>query len=203
MCVTAQLDVGSATVSIVILSIAFVVITALFHFAIYAIRKKYYARAMTNRKHPLRWIEYSITATIMILLIALTVGCKSFSVLALLMVCTVVTMLLGLAIERCVVNDDASTARLLTGMGWLLTALSFVVLGKVFIQTMTSNKNTPAFVPAVFVSMLVLFASFGVVQAIYISGKVTFVRAEYAYVVLSFVSKTLLVMLLFSGVMAR
>jgi hypothetical protein len=195
-------NIPTSTLSIVIGSIMFVAITAIFHFVIYALRKSYYAKALDNENNSLRWAEYAITSTIMMSIIGFTVGLKTFNAMLLILVSNVVLMSLGDLIEKSK-TDARYTAIALTVIGWVLMLVNFSVLGQAFYYTMNEVPGVPSFVPAVFITMLILFGSFGVIQLLFLGDKIDFVKSEYLYTVLSFVSKTLLVLLVFSGAMAR
>ena len=193
------------TASIVWMLIGFVFITAAVHFLIYMCKDGRYRSYLDKKNNPLRWIEYAITSTLMLIAIGFSVGIKEINTIVLIAVTNVITMLMGDLVEK-VTNErrtDKYIQRVLTSVGWLLMLLNFGIIISTFIRTKDNNKQMPSFVAPLIGTMLVLFSSFGVVQLLYTSEIITFIQSEIIYTILSFVSKVLLVGLVFGGIAGR
>ena len=186
-----------------ILIYVFLLITALSHL-FYCIMKKWYIGMIDDKNNYARWIEYSITATLMIMLIMFTSGIKDFDVFVSVSVCTFCLMLLGQVIEVMISDNRIKDAILLTGIAWSLFALIWYNISSTFIHIFQNNAEIPNFVTTVYAMMFVMYSSFGFVQ-IYqlIYPQTNYENIEISYVILSFISKALLVMLLTSGLIAR
>ncbi len=190
--------------NVIDLIVAFFGITALFHF-FYAFNPAgYYESAIDEKSNPLRWIEYSITATIMIVIMALSATVQNLQVLKDLVTITVVIMLLGMVIEKLTRDGSYELAKVVTVLAWLLQIHVFMTIGTRFVSTIKSvNKKIeedsglegiPDFVYAILVSQLVFYSSFGIIQGVYLwksstNKEVQYINYENAYHVLSLIAK--------------
>lgn len=199
--VTTDEVVGTNTLSLVVLIILFVFITAIFHFVAFALRKSLYTSMINNDNNWLRWLEYSVTATIMIAIISLSTGVKEFSTLVQGMVMNVVVMILGYVVEKLIKDDKRTLAFIVTLAAWILFAGIWAFITQAFV---ISASKAPIFVIAIYILMSILFVSFGVVQGCQL-GKVykDYSSVELSYIVLSFTAKILLAFLLFVGLFSR
>jgi hypothetical protein len=184
--------------AVVGLIVTFLIVTILAHFLYFALTK-WYEGMIRNENNYARFMEYALSATCMIAIIAFTVGEKSFTTLILLCVVNAMVMLLGNIVERSL-RTDRTTSVMATAIAWVLFLTAWSSLTYTFLQ----QNNVPSFVPAVFVTMVVLFSCFGIVQLVQlISPSIPYWKIETSYVVLSFVAKTILVLLVTSGLVAR
>ena len=176
--------------------------------------KYYYAQVIEGR-NSFRWLEYSLSAPLMTIVIAVLLGQIDVVVLYLLAVCTWVLMGLGYLQEtqrivvREVKENVSSTTRSLVPhrLGWGLFFFQWLSLGFSFYLSLSLSEAKPPsrilpIVYSVYFIMLTLYASFGVVQAIHMKWGMN-VSVELAYTVLSLVSKTTLGVLLYLGIRAR
>lgn len=187
----------------IVLIVLFFLITAVFHTFYYTCTNMY-TGMLNNKLQWLRWVEYGMSATIMVCLIAFSVGCKMCVELVVAAVATILLMFMGFLVEY------ASAAgghmpKLLCAVGWILFVLVWFILGQGFYSSVRSaDGNIPGFVYAIVSSMFLFFALFGLVQSLYVGHVLKdYVRMEGAYLVLSFVSKATLGMLLLGGQMNR
>lgn len=197
---------------------AFFLICALFHLGNALLWRGLYLRLLAQCYCPSRWIEYSFSASVMILLIAYTTGSIVLNVLVLLFALTFVTMLFGHLHE--VICRPASADRWAEPsvlwrlqahlLGYVPQVFAWGVIVAQFIQA-GGNSSTdedgnerrmPDFVYAIVSVELVLFWSFGFVQ-LWVSLRTPkdYVKGELAYQVLSLVAKGLLGLLFLSNVL--
>lgn len=189
------------------LIVIFFFITSFFHliYATDVFGTGLYSQAIENGNNWLRWIEYGITATIMIFIIALISGVKDFSFVVILLCTFPFLMLQGQIVERAVksINDtsnDLTNILIPTLTGWAILLGSFGLIIRAFTQRVNEVQNAGYTVPAwlyfVLYPMLIWFASFGVVQIVQIfqtaKGKSNYQRYEKAYLLLSLLSKAFL-----------
>jgi hypothetical protein len=149
--------------------------------------------------HWLRFIEYSVSASSMLVAIALLTGVDDIHELICIFMLCVSTQLFGLLAERQLQNDVDTSQRWIAHVaGWVSfvsaygVVLSHYVVNK---QAMPSGSaRIPWFVDVIVVSMAVLFSMFGVVQlaSTVFPKSVTLFHAEITYLILSIVAKTLL-----------
>lgn len=204
--VTVDKTTSSNTVMLIILVILFVFITAIFHYTVYGLRNITYKDMINSSNNWLRWVEYCITSTIMIVLISLSIGLKDFGLFIMMIVSNMVIMMMGHIVERLLVDDkQRSLSILATVAAWLLFAAIWGILTKTFVS-LASRGNMPKFVWAVYILMFIFFSSFGVVQLVQVAGgynSKNYAVVEISYVSLSFISKVLLALLLFVGIISR
>ncbi len=174
-------------------------------------RKKYIEDAAIG-KNALRWIEYSISASLMILIIAQVNGITSAWTQILLFAGTATIMIIGLVGENERVNNNTSgknqkwTIHL---MGWGLHLAIWSVIIWNFQLTMTRQTSEvtkpPKAVQWMIYVIFVFFTSFGFVQLAQTAGRFKDRQyiAEIVYVSLSLTSKTVMGFLLFSGGVMR
>lgn len=168
--------------------------------------------------HPLRFIEYSISASIMLICIALLTGIRNENELIAIGVLCAVCQIFGMIAE---LTSDYCIRMFSHVVGWisLMTSYGFIWLyygiANYKGSQMDPPRSAPDVVHAVVITLFVLFNSFGVVQSTQMCcrkqcknttwynwvGK----EAELSYVLLSLVAKTLLGWLIYSNVivMAR
>jgi len=202
-------------VSILNLISAFFLITSLFHLFYALDINKIYSNSILNGTNPFRWLEYSLTATIMILIIALSATVQIFDTLLSLLVITVAIMLLGNCIEIMIKQKEFFIAKMLTFIAWILQVFVFVIIGKQFVSTIKSvneelKKETdptqiPDFVYAILGTQLIFFSSFGFIQLFQLfkaeRGKPqNYLTVERNYHILSLISKLTLGWIFYYGV---
>lgn len=178
------------------LLVAFTALTAFFHLVVYP---RVYARtasSVQDGKNPARFLEYALTASAMLVVIAILSGVQNVAWLAALALASALTMLIGYAVEAQKVECSvfASCA------AWFLLFAAYASIFYRF-NEVAQVHPPPDFVYAIVVTMFLLFCCFGGVQALWLwRGREKSVRYEGAYLVLSLVAKTLLVVLTASGV---
>ena len=165
----------------------------------------------------LRMIEYSISATLMQISIALILGIWQRLVIAGVAALTVVTMLCGLIAEQLkyVRPDMAWTAHF---TGWFSMLSVWAILGRQFGYTVEMSDNSPPpFVYAIVVVIAILYIGFGVIQLVqlYFADKDALKKiyceckysrgctlnrgVELAYCIMSLTSKSILGWVIFAN----
>lgn len=189
---------------VTILLITFTFLTACTH--LYYVFSKNYEVWISKGVNPVRWIEYSATATLMLSAIAAISGVKGVFNLTMIALASFVTMLLGLYVER-TVNESKGYAYAATGAGWVLIISAFIGIFLRFHQVASSStRKPPDFVYAILVSMFILYSTFGVIQFTRtvlpgITDNIQYnIQTELLYSIDSMISKSTLVALVFGGV---
>ena len=155
---------------------------------------------MKQKYNPARYLEYGVSASLMILIIASLSGVRDFGALGMMFVATAVTMLFGYLAEKTFARKTGSPW-LAFGGGAALTLSVWCAIAYAFFSTTSEVDETPDWLPAIFWTQLICFTLFPVVSALYATNKLSFERAEASYVGLSFTSKLVLaVILLFAFV---
>lgn len=172
--------------------IFFYVWTSLAH-TLYAIDPyEVYTKSIENYQFPLRWIEYGVSATVMLGIMGIVSGVKDEYTFYLLLFSSVAIMSTGYWYET-----TQSKLPILLGF-FLLIGVAIVIISS-FNQRLdeatSRGVNIPSFVYGVVYIMLFFYSIFGFVPLV--SQK----NQEYYYMVLSLISKTTLGVLLAMGVM--
>ena len=188
-----------STTCLVLLLALFTCVTAAFHIRNSRKgRQESYQRDVDSGRTWWRWVEYSITATIMVVVICLTSGL--FDVYALACIVTMICscMLLGWVAE----DDDTRKGTATVAIAWALLVVPFIIVWHAYVKT-TRETSVPSFVTAIISAMTLMYISFGFLYIVQKRGKrVPRTSIERSYIINSMCSKTLLVLLLFSGLAA-
>jgi len=182
----------------------------------------YYETQVKSGRNLMRWVEYSLSAPLMIIVIGVLLGIVDVVVLGLLAVCTCILMSFGHLQETTQSNPGNLPPHV---AGWVLFFLYWSVISFVFwVGLSQSDAKAPTdilpVIYSVYFLMLTLFGCFGVVQAYQVwyqtkyqakyqasdkkEARTAFnLKIEMTYVVLSLVSKSTLGLLVFWGVSVR
>jgi hypothetical protein len=152
-----------------------------------------------------RWVEYSISASLMIVLIALLTGIDNLYALMGLFGVNAAMILFGLVMEQ--VNRDRDEVNWWPfWFGCIAGAVPWIVITVAIVTTATqSSGEIPTFVYVIWVTLFALFNCFAVNQWLQYRGKGRFadyLYGEKVYLVLSLVAKTALAWQIFAGTLA-
>jgi len=155
-------------------------------------------RAGINR---FRWLEYSVSATLMVVLIALYTGIDGISALIGIAGANVAMILFGWLQE--VANPPGRVTTTMTPFwfGCVAGAAPWVAIG----YNLVAAEEVPGFVVAIFVSLFVFFNSFALNQWLQyrqVGPWRSYAYGEKAYLVLSLVAKSALAWQIFAGSLA-
>ena len=168
-------------------------ITAIFHF-FYFTNYRYYKEVLKGRNR-YRWVEYGITATMMIFILCLISGVKEIYATLGTVLLTITMMSFGYFFEM---NTDPKVKLSAIIMGFfVLVSVWSIILGN-FVPNIISAKedqgyDIPDWVYGVLFPMIFWWTSFGIVTILnykaYRKKKYDFSRYERYYILLSFFSK--------------
>lgn len=192
-----------------ILTATFFVLSALFHLLNATLLRRLYIGELQRCRTPTRWIEYTLSAPIMMLLIAYSLGLRERMLLLAVAALIATTMPFGYWIEtrsRPVSLKAWATPlshRLLPWwLGHIPQVAAWTIVIVQFYGGIDSDSPVPWFVYVILWVEFVLFFSFGVASLLsQWSTPDRFYRGELLFQVLSLVSKGLLGILLLSNVL--
>ena len=184
---------------------SFPLISAIAHFTIAYAKNRSYNENLRKGMNPYRWYEYAFSSSIMIFLISTFVGIWDFWSLAMIFVLNAMMIMFGYLME--LVNQKTEKTNWSAFiLGCISGGLPWVVIFAYFIAAVNSvGVNPPTFVYMILFIYLVLFMVFAVnmvLQYMAIGRWKDYLYGERVYIILSFVAKTLLAWLVFSGVFA-
>lgn len=198
------LDLGWLIISFHLLSFLFQGLAAITEFTGPFLGYQY-SQMIENGKNPLRFIEYSFSASIMLISIALLNGVTDINLITSIAVLTSACQLCGLVVEFI---EEIKIKWLLHITGWLQFIWAYGIIGHAFFRTIkASNDNStpgpPSFVYVIVIALFLLYSSFGFVQLYELININKFNRftKEKVYVLLSLTAKLLLGWMIFSNVL--
>ncbi|MGI9621562.1 MAG: heliorhodopsin HeR [Acidimicrobiales bacterium] len=151
-----------------------------------------------------RWAEYSLSASVMIVLIAMLTGITNLYAVVGLFAVNAAMILFGLLMERS--NPPGGTVTWWPfGFGCLVGMVPWVAIGIALIAAETDGSGAPGFVYAIFVSLFLLFNCFALNQWLQYRGKGRFadyLYGERTFLILSLVAKTALAWQVYAGTLA-
>jgi len=195
-------DLGWLIISFHLLSFAFQLGAALTDWTGPILGYKY-SDMIANNKNPLRFIEYSFSASIMLIAIALLNGVTDINLITSIAVLTSACQLCGLAVEYV---DNRRIKWLLHITGWLQFCWAYGIIGHAFFKSIEAAKDNggggpPDFVYVIVIALFLLYASFGFVQLAELCITMSPYTKEKSYVILSLTAKLLLGWMIFSNVL--
>ncbi len=179
----------------------FLLICAGAHFTIATIYNKRYNKGLESGINRARWIEYSMSASVMMLAIALLVGIYDLSSLIMLFALSGIMNLLGLVME--VHNQTTKKTNWLSfWIGCIAGIVPWIVVAFYMWLGADNGAKAPDFVYWIFVSIFVFFNCFAVnmvLQYKKVGPWKNYLYGERMYIILSLVAKSLLAWQVFAG----
>ncbi len=183
---------------------AFFLLSAGFHLYIATLGNKNYRSDLKKGMNKLRWIEYSLSASIMMVCIAMLAGVYEISILIAIFGSTAVMNLCGLIMEthnqgKDKVNWTSYLVGCLAGIiPWIIVAIYFWGAA----SGPSGTAAIPTFVYWIYVSIFVFFNAFAInmiLQYKKVGKWKDYLYGERAYMILSLVAKSLLAWQVFAG----
>ena len=178
---------------------AFLLLSAIAHFVVAGPGWGKYRRDLAAHRNEQRWTEYSLSSSLMIVLIAMITGISDVAALAALAGVNASMILFGLLQEH--YEQPGRPGWLPFAFGCIAGAVPWIAIG-VYLWSPGSASEPPAFVYAIFVSLFLFFNSFAVnmvLQYRQVGPWRSYLFGEYVYVLLSLVAKSALAWQVFAG----
>lgn len=179
----------------------FLVLACLDHLLTATALRGTYERDLRSGINRFRWVEYSFSATIMVVLIALYAGVVDIAALIGIIGANVAMILFGWLQESA--NPPGSATRTMKPFwfGCIAGATPWVAIG----YHLVAAEEVPGFVVGIFVSLFVFFNTFALNQWLQyrqVGPWRSYAFGEKAYLVLSLVAKSALAWQIFAGSLA-
>ncbi|MGA9858553.1 MAG: heliorhodopsin HeR [Solirubrobacteraceae bacterium] len=184
---------------------AFLALSALFHFVVASPTFfPRYAESLGRHRNIFRWVEYSLSSSIMIVLIAQLTGVTDYAALLAIFGVNASMILFGWLQERFTSPGDGQWLPFVFGciagvVPWI------IVVVNVLSPKGPKEANPPAFVYAIIVTLFLLFNCFALVQLAQYRARgkwANYLRGERTYIMLSFVAKSALAWQIFGSTLA-
>jgi hypothetical protein len=154
--------------------------------------------------NPARWWEYSISASIMVVLIAMLAGASDIVALLMMFGANAAMILFGLVMERSNLGKRKVDWSPFV-WGCVIGAVPWIGIAVQLALSQDNGDGVPGFVFGIFVSLFILFNTFAVNMWLGYRGKGRWkdpLFVELAYVILSFTAKTVLAWQVYAGSLA-
>ncbi|MCB9834759.1 heliorhodopsin HeR [Candidatus Nomurabacteria bacterium] len=202
---TSSLVIDSKTlfeIPLVGLIIIFLLLSSGFHFYLGLIRPDPYQANLRLSTNPTRFIEYSLSASTMMLAIAMLAGIEDLSTLLMVFILTMIMNLLGLSMEK--INQGKRVVDWLSfKIGILAGIVPWVVIGVYFWGSSSSgNGMIPTFVYYIYLSIFIFFNCFALnmyLQYKKIGRWNDYIYGEKVFILLSLLAKSALAWQIFFG----
>jgi len=150
----------------------------------------------------LRYSEYFFSSSLVYWVIASQAGITDLRSLLSLSLTNSAMMLLGYVIEKRFAEGASQGELLILSLtAWTMFLATWIPVLMSFFTSVTDNPETPPAVYSVVLVLFFLFASFGLLQVLYLGGLVKdYKQVELGYIVLSLVSKSLLAWIVWFGI---
>ena len=184
---------------------AFLLLAAADHLTVVSPRvRPWYLANVARGVNPARWWEYSVSASIMVVLIAMLAGVTDAVALIALFGVNAAMILFGLAMERANAGRDTVDWRPFI-YGCIAGAVPWIAIGVQLAVSQANTRGVPGFVFAIFLTLFLLFNCFAVNMWLQYRGRGRWadpVFAERVYLILSLVAKSALAWQVYAGVLA-
>ncbi len=179
----------------------FLAFAGLDHLLTGTVLRRTYERDLRGGINRFRWVEYSVSATIMVVLIALYAGVVDIAALIGIVGANVAMILFGWLQESA--NPPGATTRTMKPFwfGCIAGAAPWIAIG----YNLVAAEEVPGFVVGIFVSLFIFFNSFALNQWLQyrqVGPWRSYAFGEKAYLVLSLVAKSALAWQIFGGSLA-
>lgn len=148
-----------------------------------------------------RWVEYSVSSTVMLVLIGFYFGLTGISTVIAVIGANVAMILFGWLQERMNPPDRTDTTMLPFWFGTAAGIAPWIAIS----VNLIGSKTVPGFVLGIYVSLLIAFFTFAVNQWLQYRGIgkwKNYAYGEKVYLVLSLIAKSLLAWQIFGGSLA-
>jgi hypothetical protein len=184
----------------------FLGISALFHFVVASPQFfERYATGIEKQRNYFRWVEYSVSSSVMVVLIALICGISDVAAIIALFGVNASMILFGWLQEKYENPGNGGWLPFIFGciagiVPWVAITIYVLSIGG------PADTTAPAFVYGIVISLFVLFNSFALVQWLQYKkvGKWSdYIRGEKTYITLSLVAKSALAWQIFASTLVQ
>lgn len=162
----------------------------------------WYRRNLLRERNYARWIEYSLSSSVMIVLIAQLTGITDVAALGAIFGVNAAMILFGLLMEH--YERPGSGGWLPYWFGCLAGLVPWLLIG-IYLFSPGNEASPPGFVYAIFISLFIFFNSFALNMALQyrrVGPWRDYLFGESVYILLSLTAKSALAWQVFSGTLA-
>lgn len=184
------------------LIVAFLFLSFVFHMLIATVGRASYEKNLKKGMNKFRWIEYSLSASVMMVAISMLVGVYDAASLIMVFALVMVMNLCGLVME--IHNQTTQKTKWVSYIvGCIAGIVPWIVVGLYFwASSQYGGGNIPSFVYWIYVSIFIFFNCFAlnmILQYKKIGPWKDYLFGEKMYIILSLVAKSALAWQVFAG----
>lgn len=180
---------------------AFLFISAIAHLLIATVYNKKYNRNLKLGINKARWLEYGLSASVMMVAIAMLVGVYDIASLAMILALTAIMNLMGLSME--IYNQGKDKVSWLSyWIGCFAGIVPWLVVAFYLWLSAADGSKAPGFVYGIFGSLFIFFNCFAInmiLQYKKVGKWRDYLYGERVYIILSLVAKSALAWQVFAG----
>lgn len=179
----------------------FLLLSAVFHLLVATVGASRYRNQLSRGQNQFRWIEYSLSSSVMIVLIAMLTGITDVAALVALFGVNAGMIFFGSVQER---YEQPGGSLWPFWLGTVLGIVPWLAIG-IYLISPGSEAQPPAFVYAIFVSLFLFFNSFALTQWLQykrVGRWRDYLAGERTYILLSLLAKSALAWQVFGGTLA-
>ncbi len=179
----------------------FLLLSALFHFIVASVGASRYRDQLSRGQNQFRWIEYSLSSSIMIILIAMLTGISDVAALIALFGVNAGMIFFGSVQER---YEAPGGSLWPFWLGVVLGVVPWIAIG-IYLVSPGSDSQPPGFVYGIFISLFVFFNTFAITQLLQykkVGRWSNYLTGERTYILLSLLAKSALAWQVFGGTLA-
>lgn len=169
-----------APISVMRATVLFYLVTAFTHLIYASVWKTGYLKSIEEGHNPLRWVEYSISATVMVYLVSVISGVRDINAIIPIIGANAATMYTGYISEEAIRRGDFEAARHSIQLGWILQISIYLTLFRKFFSLFgniraiedppgTQKYTIPTWLYFVLIPTFLYYGSFGVVASLWYS----------------------------------
>ncbi len=186
---------------------AFSLLSAFFHFLIALVVFPKYKSELRHGRNRFRWVEYALSSTLMMVLIAATTGITDMAALIALAFANISMILFGWIMEMVNSNEDVERKNVWWSPFWMGCVAGIgpwlaILIPLWFNVSEEGSQGPPGFVYGIIVSIFFFFNTFAINQWLQYRGKgrwADYLHGERVYIILSFVAKSVLAWQIFAN----
>jgi len=181
----------------------FFLLSAIAHAALAFPARHWYEASLARGQNPARWVEYALSSSVMIVVIATLSGIQEIGTLVAIFGINAAMNLFGWSMEAA--NEGRARRQWLHYVfGCIAGVVPWLVIGIALYTaaTVPGAAPIPGFVVAIFVSLFITFNVFAITMVLQyrgIRGWRDYLYGERSYMLLSLIAKTLLAWQVFAG----
>jgi Heliorhodopsin len=185
------------------LLVGFFFVTAAFHFTYYMTNDGLYKTMIKNGNNYMRWVEYSISSTMMLYIIALVSSVKDVNIYRMIFATNIAMIYTGQIIEEKVREEKDWLPAMVVGFTLLLVEFGVIVCdfrsrmndlrtASTRFPSMFGGRSIPSWIQYMVWVLFFFFSSFGIISLVGAYSNMRYESVEKIYILFSLLAKATL-----------